>query len=266
LFCPVAREIWSEVKKGYDVHLNRRGFTSPKTWLAEFLANNGATQATVLAVTFWHIWDARNKLREEGGSINPLSIALKIKAYVELILTHLYRPIPAHRCETSRTISWSPPPDGMLQLNVDAALFSSSGRMGAGVVARDDMGEFVACIGNSSPDVVCPELAEAMAIRLALSWARGEGLDNFIIASDCLSVVQRINSKDRDRSACGAVIADIKKLALNFSVCSFQHVNRVRNYVAHKLARASEFSCLSVWRGVPPDYIQVEICNDSVSG
>jgi hypothetical protein len=105
-----------------------------------------------------------------------------------------------------------------------------------------------------------------MAIRLALSWARGEGLDNFIIASDCLSVVQRIISKDRDRSACRAVIADIKKLALNFSVCSFQHVNRVQNSVAHKLARASEFSCLSVWRGVPPDYIQVEICNDSISG
>jgi hypothetical protein len=33
-----------------------------------------------LAVTFRHIWDACNKLREEGGTINPLGIAVKIKA------------------------------------------------------------------------------------------------------------------------------------------------------------------------------------------
>jgi hypothetical protein len=48
--------------------------------------------------------------------------------------------------------------------------------------------DFIDCIGDSSPDVVCPELAEAMVIRLALSWARDEGLDGFIVASDCLSV------------------------------------------------------------------------------
>jgi hypothetical protein len=179
LFCPVAREIWSEVKKGYDVHLNRRGFTSPKAWLAEFLANNGATQATILAVTFWHIWDARNKLREEGGSINPLSIALKIKAYVELILTHLYKPIPAHRRETSRAISWSPPPDGMLQLNVDAALFSSSSRMGAGVVARDDMGEFVACIGT----VPLMSSAPSWLRRWRSDWlSHGQGVKASIVS------------------------------------------------------------------------------------
>jgi hypothetical protein len=39
----------------------------------------------------------------------------------------------------------------MLQLNVDAALFSSSSRMGYDVVICDNMGEFVAGIGDSFP-------------------------------------------------------------------------------------------------------------------
>nr|XP_051190257.1 uncharacterized protein LOC127303581 [Lolium perenne] len=149
-----------------------------------------AEQATVLAVTFWHIWDARNKLREEGGTVNPLNIAVKIKAYVELILTDRSKPSHGHRRETSRAVSW----------------------MGAGAVLRDQMGVFIAGIGDSSPDVSNPELAEAMAIRLALSWAKDEGLDGFIVASDCLSVIQRIKADERDRSLCGSIIHDIKKL------------------------------------------------------
>jgi hypothetical protein len=36
LFCPFAREVWTEVKKDYDVHLNGNGFLSSKTWTTEF--------------------------------------------------------------------------------------------------------------------------------------------------------------------------------------------------------------------------------------
>jgi hypothetical protein len=99
------REVWTEVKQSYDVHLNQKGFTSTKTWLADFLERNGGLQATVLAVTFWHLWDTRNKLREDGGHVNPLGIALKIKAYVELIVTHLTKPNAVLRCEASRGVS-----------------------------------------------------------------------------------------------------------------------------------------------------------------
>jgi ribonuclease HI len=217
-------------------------------------------------VTFWHIWDARNKLREEGGTVNPLNIAVKIKAYVELILTDRSKPSHGHRRETSRAVSWSPPPEGMLQLNVDAAIFASSARMGAGAVLRDQMGVFIAGIGDSSPDVSNPELAEAMAIRLALSWAKDEGLDGFIVASDCLSVIQRIKADERDRSLCGSIIHDIKKLSVLFSNVSFRHVGREQNFVAHNLARSCEFASMSVWRGVTPEFIRVAICNDSIYG
>jgi hypothetical protein len=56
-----------------------------------------------------------------------------------------------------------------------------------------------------------PEFAEAHAIRCAVSLARDEGLDRFILVSDCLSVIQRIKAPKRDMI--GVVTKDIKTLA-----------------------------------------------------
>jgi hypothetical protein len=114
------------VKRSFDIHLQRKFFTSPKTWLAEFLSSSDKLKATILAVTFWHLWDARNKLREDGGTVHPATVAGKITAYVDLILNNLTMQEPDHRRETSRAVSWSPPPEGIIQLNVDAAIFASS--------------------------------------------------------------------------------------------------------------------------------------------
>jgi hypothetical protein len=63
---------------------------------------------------------------------------------------------------------------------------------------------------------------------------------------------------------CGPVIQDIKNLVATFNNCSILFVRRVQNYAAHYLARSSELSCKSVWRGVPPVCIRDTICTDSL--
>jgi hypothetical protein len=264
LFCPFAREVWSELKKDFDIHLNRNFFTSPKTWLVEFLSRSGEIQATILAVTCWHLWDTRNKLWEEGGLASPFGVTARIKVYVDMIAEHLFKYGTTNSRETYRAVPWSPPPVDLIQFNVDAALFASSHRMGAGIVARNHLDTFVAAMGDSLPSLVQLELAEALAIRSALSWANEEGLKDIVVATDCLSAVQRINSTERDRSCCGPVILDIKKLVSSFNKCTVRFVSRVQNFAAHYLARSSEFACKSVWRGMPPESIRETICIDSM--
>jgi ribonuclease HI len=265
LFCPFARAVWEGVKKDYNIQLNRKEFSSPKLWLFDFLSKCSSQDGTVLAVAFWHLWDVRNKIREEGISINPSSLAMRIKAYVDMIRIHLAKQSTSHRCE-SFSGHWTPPSAGNLLVNVDAALFSSSKRMAAGVVIRDHSGDCIAVCSDSFPNVVSPELAEAMAVRLALSFAWDEKLDNLIVATDCLAVVQRVNSLMRDRSACGPVLDDIKTLLSLFKSCTLRHVYREQNSAAHCLARSSETRCMSVWRGVPPDCIRETVCIDSMFG
>ena len=63
LFCPFAREVWNSVKDSFSVQLNRQGFANPKQWLFDFLKRCSKQDATVLAVSFWHLWDTRNRLR-----------------------------------------------------------------------------------------------------------------------------------------------------------------------------------------------------------
>ena len=264
LFCPFARAVWDGVKGCVAIQLGRKSFSTPKMWFFQFLARCSGEEATTLAVTFWHLWDARNKLREEGGNIDPSSVARKVIAYIDMIQTHTIQADTIPRRETSSAVSWSPPMEGELLINVDAALFKTSLCMGVGIVVRDHSGKCILACCDKFPNVTIPEMAEALAVRCALSFARDEGLDNFIYATDCLSVVQRVCSPTKDRSACGAVIEDIKRLLSSFLSSSVIHVYRSQNVAAHVLAHSVESSSSSMWRGVPPECIRDAICKDSM--
>ncbi|KAI4976163.1 hypothetical protein ZWY2020_049770 [Hordeum vulgare] len=134
--------------------------------------------------------------------------------------------------------------------------------MGAGVVMREHSGSCIVCCGIGVPDVILPELAEAIAIQRGLQFALCEGIQEVLLGSDCLTVVQRINSLSQDRSICGPVIHDIKQFRASFTSCSIFHVRREQNVVAHLLARScNQLECL-VWRGVSPECIRETICMD----
>ena len=104
-------------------------------------------------------------------------------------------------------------------------------------------------------------MAEALALRRALSFVVEEGFGHLLMASDCLSVIQRVSSLEVDRSVLGAVTEDIKHLVGLAPSCSFTHVYPGANASAHYLARACEFSGV-VSHGVVPDCIQEQICKD----
>uniref|UniRef100_A0ACD5VPV2 Uncharacterized protein n=1 Tax=Avena sativa TaxID=4498 RepID=A0ACD5VPV2_AVESA len=195
--------------------------------------------------------------------MHPRSIAEKVLAYIRMINLHLYKPTPSHGRETTASIlKWSPPPAGTVMVNVDAAMFNQSRRMGVGVVIRDHTGKCLAACSEHHEEVATPEIAEAVAMRRALIFVAEEGLANVIVSSDCLSLVNRVSALVDDRSLCGPITHDIRQMVRSFNSCTFQHVKRGLNVLAHKLAKFSEFSVCSVWRGYSPDCIREDICND----
>jgi hypothetical protein len=144
-----------------------------------------------------------------------------------MIEQHLFKPDPSTRRESIISIPcWSPPPEGTVHINVDAALFSPSRQMGIGIVIRNHSGDCSIACSELVKEVTTPEVAEALAVRRALSFAKEEGFDKLVIASDCLSLVRRINSSELDRSQVGVVVQDIKAMATNFASPSFIHVFR----------------------------------------
>ena len=124
---------------------------------------------------------------------------------------------------------------------------------------QDHLGACIISYSIGVREVYNPELAEAIAIKRGLLFALDEGI---ILASDCLTVIQRINSLVMDRSLCGPMIQDIKHLRTSFSTSSIFHVRREQNVSAHLLARSCNQLGCRVWRGVAPECIRESICMD----
>jgi hypothetical protein len=108
-----------------------------------------------------------------------------------------------------------------------------------------------------------PELAEAIAFKQALLFVSGLPSGHVIIASDCLSLVQKLRSGYKDRSHIGIIVEDIKKATCVSSVVfSFIHVSRWCNEVAHVLARSTHQLSQSCWFHVAPEFLWSSLCKD----
>jgi hypothetical protein len=195
-----------------------------KQWVFEFLSRASPIQATTLVVTCWYLWEARNNSRNGFDQLHPARLAGKITAYVNNIIQYCFKTSSTKRCDSSSSPCWFPPPVGFVFVNVDAALFKAEDRIGVGVVVRDHMGSLKLACSEGLAGCVYPELAEALAVRRALTLTKDHGFRSIILASDCLSLIQKISSSVRDRTLVGSLVGDIQRLASEFSVCSFKHV------------------------------------------
>lgn len=84
-----------------------------------------------------------------------------------------------------------------------------------------------------------PTLAEAIAIKEALNWAKEMAWYPIVVESDCLFVVQLIRSATPMRSRLGNIIEDCRDLVSQFNNIKLQFIKRSANMEAHALARVS---------------------------
>jgi hypothetical protein len=170
--------------------LERKNFTSYHQWMFDFLDRSSELQMTTLAVCFCHIWEARNETRNSTMKPSQSRTCGKIFAYIELIKENMFKTSPASRCDSRKPVpKWSPQPQGVILLNLDAALFEPKGPMEVGVVARDHRGTFLASCRQPIQGLLSWEEAEALDLQRSITLAKEEGYDKVVFASDCLSLV-----------------------------------------------------------------------------
>jgi ribonuclease HI len=217
----------------------------------------------ILAVAVWHIWENRNNVRNGENLSHPSRVVGKIKAYVDFILQHSFRLTVPNRRENQASIpKWSPPPAGSVMINLDAAIFPQSNRMGVGVVIRNHLGQVLAASRRFVDHVNNPELAEAIAMRHALIFAEEMGFQKIIVASDCANLISKVKNQEHDRSYIGVIVSDIKSRAPKFISCCFTHVSRSCNVAAHVLAKSAEHDAGSCWLNESPDVIRAFVCTE----
>ncbi|XP_019197070.1 PREDICTED: uncharacterized protein LOC109190922 [Ipomoea nil] len=111
--------------------------------------------------------------------------------------------------------------------------------------------------------LICPNdplLAEAMAVREALSWLRDHGFQNVAVYSDCAVLVSSFRDVTTYRSYLGIILDSCLQLFRSFHSCSIKFVRRDANTVAHALAKhSSAIDSHSVWRDYLPSFVSLTV-------
>ena len=143
----------------------------------------------------------------------------------------------------------------MLDPNFDAAFFEESGSAGVGVVYRDHTGQIIGVLQQNIGSVQSIEMAEALAARRAVLFAKELSLFRVIIEGDCIQVINALKGSGRCGTLYGQVIDETKRLGGMLRSCMFQHVRREGNRLAHSLAKNTVlFANTNVWiESLPED-------------
>ena len=90
------------------------------------------------------------------------------------------------------------------------------------------------------------ELAEALAARRAIVFAKELSLFNVEIEGDCSGVIKALIDPRRCSTLFGHVIDKSRSLGTSLQYCKFQHVLGEGNRLAHTLARRAVLSADTV--------------------
>ena len=124
------------------------------------------------------------------------------------------------------------------------------------------MGEVLAASNKILPASFSAEVSEALALQDGVLLAAELEVSHAIFESDALSIILAINDGIHGGEL-GHIIRNIRELTVVFSWCSFKHLKREGNRVAHELAKVVGFSGVSqVWKRSFPSFLEQFLVED----
>ncbi|KAL3812349.1 hypothetical protein ACJIZ3_013617 [Penstemon smallii] len=250
LYCTYARQVWALSNSPFAHYYLETEDT--KAWFRFLCLKSDAKELGFAVILTWWLWFSRNKWVWESEDILPnILIGFAKDFSVRFQLALLCRTkLPMDRSVPR----WSPPPEGFVKVNMDAAISKDGLTIGLGFIARDSLGHCLGWKATSLPLPLDPEAAEATAALRALEFSIASGWNRLILEGDCLPVVSRIRSPDSSMGVLGAIFDDIKRLALGLEEFRILHTIRENNRVAHYLAKLA--SQVFLFTSSIPSFIQ----------
>ena len=211
------------------------------------------TGFSLFAVTAWAVWHHRNKSRLQAATIPLNRIAGFVESYLQSFVAS-HRQVRPSVCGSTSPVKWKPPNANSVKINFDGALFGESDYAGLGVVIRNSNGKVLAALSEKIMKPHFAELVEILAARRAVMFSYDLGFQNSVFEGDSSSVVKLLQDRCVSHSLGGHILKDIVSHLNSFQICSFSHIGRKGNAVAHALAqRARSSFLLEVWtESVPP--------------
>jgi hypothetical protein len=150
----------------------------------------------------WAIWTSLNNITHDRAGSDPHYSMQSIRdtlALLEILLMHA-KILSGH--------GWRPPDEGCVKINTDVSIAFDARKGGAGAVARNPAG-FIGGWSKPYPGITYPIIAEALALRDGVIFAKLRGYSRVVIEFDCLEIVGLWDS--RAGSPCIAIEQFSKK-------------------------------------------------------
>ncbi|XP_033139816.1 uncharacterized protein LOC117131700 [Brassica rapa] len=201
----------------------------------------------------WTLWTNRNKLLFENKEYTVEESVLKIlkdsKAWKEAQESKKCIPLPQN-VDLSRHVSNPHVPQLPLvagsswSVYSDAAWDSRTGNCGMGWHFSDSMASPAGSNFSKRRSVPSALVAEALALKTAISEAVNRGIDSLRVFSDSKSLISLLVTK-KNHTWIQGTLFDIHYLSSSFSNISFHFIPRVGNTLADTLAKSALLSLIN---------------------
>ncbi|CAL8991787.1 unnamed protein product [Prunus brigantina] len=240
--CGRAKEVWLNVLNPSNVHdfflsdypsWLRSNLFSKAKWEGRFHWN------IMFVFTCWYVWKWRNKyIFNDAGDLpyDPrMIICAAVLDWVKASSGNC-RNVP----RTQVMLRWEPPGSGWVKLNVDGTCMTASGKIGAGGVIRDCVGEWCAGFAvNLGKGRILD--AEIWGLFFGLRLAVAKGFIKIIIEMDSQIAVNLFQQRD---SLCfhplAALLSNCGQMLRHVESWVIQHIFREKNGLADCLAKWSQ--------------------------
>lgn len=225
-------------------------------WLSWIFEIKDAHVILHCVALFWSIWLCRNEVVWNHKQWSPGDVTRLVSRLVDE-----WNSLGVNGAESIAVapmqLDHSMLSSNTITIHVDAAVFPDRDDGFVAAVAHEGGSRFVAAMNGSVRCLQNPILAEALAIKEALSWAKNNGWERLVLYSDCQLVCQMLEGSSMIYSYVGCVLRDCLALKRLFVEISFHFVSRSANTLAHALARAAASqSGPRSWFSTIPDCIQ----------
>jgi hypothetical protein len=263
--CERAKKVWFGSILGINFNTSHRSFID---WLYYCFSTLKEEDLCYLAAIIYGIWFARNLQVFENSDTNDQTILDKAHSNIkDYQLATQDIPTPQHNQSNQqhmnqrtratnqnqhmhvqqRNQKWRKPRQGEIKGNCDANL-TIEGFWGLGAMFRDENGQTLASATWLIPGFSDPLTAEACALYNMTRLAAECCFTNVVLESDCAKVIMQVNElQESHRSYTGNFVRGINRMRGCFQSCSFAHIDRRANKVAHRLASLAHEAHNRVW-------------------
>ncbi|XVF07913.1 hypothetical protein REPUB_Repub06bG0180100 [Reevesia pubescens] len=233
--CNFSRTVWLSLCPELVQMLTT--LSSPDSFWDDLLSKaSEVSHLRVVLCSLWFLWTNRNNCLYKDCCFTPSTFCHLVH---NLFMSFpVAKPVSTSICP-SPVISWCPPADNVVKINVDASYNANNRTVGLGMVARDCSGSILLCAVTSVRFMTSPLHAKMRAILFGLKLALEEGYDRLLVESDARLAISEINHAESSLWEGGSLTMEILRFYRLCSVCTFVHARRQANSLAHNIAKIS---------------------------